>query len=209
MSTMMILIWCKELNGLVRRQLLPWTADTWCTVCGSPWGCFPSWWRGASPSPWTRTPGRGPCHSQLGGHSRVGWCLGGSQTLSERQFPWKKIQRFEKEVASWNLTWMSVERLFCCEMRRIFSSRQQRLKICGRLLSKQHRRRPVHYVIKWIYDNSHLAEPSSNLILFANVAVNVRWASIVVWHLMIITFIMMTMMLISSYSLFVIITITT
>ena len=31
--------------------------------------------------------------------------------------------------------------------------------------------------------NSHLAQPSSNLILFANVAVNVRWASIVVWHL--------------------------
>ena len=97
MSTMMILIWCKELNGLVRRQFLPWTADTWCTVCGSPWGCFPSWWRGVSPSPWTRTPGRGPCRWPLDGHSGGGWCLGGFQTLSERQFPCKS-EPFEKEV---------------------------------------------------------------------------------------------------------------
>ena len=44
---------------------IPWRAGTWCTVCGSPWVCFPSWWRGAGPSPWTQTPGTGPDSSSL------------------------------------------------------------------------------------------------------------------------------------------------
>ena len=118
---------------------------------------------------------------------------------------------------------MFAERLFCCEKHQKFSSRQQSLKICGQLLSKQHRRRPVnnsllyqHFLFKIFpikpkgynndlsiissqspclgittivtiiilkHQNNHLAKSPSNLVLFANVAVNVRWASIVVWHL--------------------------
>ena len=86
----------------------PWIADTWCTVCGSPSGCSPSWSHGAGPSPWTQTPGRGLCHSPPDGHSGVGWCLGGSQTLSERQFPCRRKFFQGKFKSHLNVRWASV-----------------------------------------------------------------------------------------------------
>ena len=221
MVMMMMVFFALKKKKLSRRKHVPWRADTWCTVYGSPLGCFPSWWRGASRSPWTQRPGRGPCHSRLGAHSTVGWCLGANQTLSERQFPWKKYLKRRWKVETSPECPLSVCSVAKCVKYFLHGNNRWRFAVgcfpnntvgalhmynvyvlcceanSWRFMTIMY----TSYVVRWIHDDSHLAEPSSNLILFANVAVNVRWASIVVWHLNI-------MMMTWSSLLFVIVTIT-